>query len=84
LIAHDSKSCVPKGTVGSQSSPVREPGAPDPATPVNTPGCDGESHIISGRVPERTNGAVSKTAVPFGYPGFESQPFRLKFFEEKF
>ena len=37
---------------------------------------------LSGGVPERSIGAVSKTVVPFGYRGFESHPLRhLPFLE---
>ena len=31
---------------------------------------------IKGKMPEWSNGTVSKTVVPFGYPGFESLSFR--------
>ena len=32
--------------------------------------------LVDGEVPERSNGAVSKTVVPYGHPGFESLSLR--------
>ncbi len=40
---------------------------------------------LRGEVPERTNGAVSKTVEPFaGLRGFESHPLRQIMFEQVF
>ena len=33
-------------------------------------------HVFTGKMPEWSIGAVSKTVIPFGYPGFESLSFR--------
>jgi hypothetical protein len=38
--------------------------------------CCGTGVVYDGEVAERSKASVSKTDVPFGHPGFESQPLR--------